>query len=274
MPIQMKMGRHIGQLYFKVNSKRADVVRRNIELCFPNLSKNEQKALIQKNFEETGKALFDAANAWFWSEHKMRKHMKPDGLEHLSKAHQSSQGFLLFYVHTLAIEAGNRAIGLYQEGHAVYRPNDNPCFEYIINRGRLKSAKTMIPKRNIRSMFKVLRNGGSLWYSADQDFGRSTSIFAPFFAVKDTDTITATSTLARTCNAQVVPMYFGRSSDDRFYEIQFKEPLNNFPSESEYDDTVRINKVIESIITQNTKQYMWLHRRFKKRPENQPSLYE
>lgn len=37
----------------------------------------------------------------------------------------------------------------------------------------------------------------------------------------------------------------------------------------------RMNQVVETEIMKGVEQYMWLHRRFKTRPdENQPSLYD
>lgn len=52
-------------------------------------------------------------------------------------------------------------------------------------------------------------------------------------------------------------------------------PLDNFPGEDELADAIRGNKIIESIIDKNRAQYMWLHRRFKTRPDpTDKSVYQ
>ena len=67
-----------------------------------------------------------------------------------------------------------------------------------------------------------------------------------------------------------------RNDDDSGYTIEIMPALENFPSENKDDraDLIRINQELEKAIARKPEQYMWLHRRFKTRPnENDPSLY-
>jgi KDO2-lipid IV(A) lauroyltransferase len=147
--------------------------------------------------------------------------------------------------------------------------------EYLQVRGRLRSNKALIPKRDLRQMVRCLRNPDVIWYTADQDFGRSSAVFIPFFAVKDAATITGGTTLAKLGKAKVLPFFVERNADDAGYTIEIKAPLENFPGENELQDAIRGNHIIEELIGRNIPQYMWLHRRFKTRPEpTDPSLYQ
>lgn len=66
-----------------------------------------------------------------------------------------------------------------------------------------------------------------------------------------------------------------RTEGDEGYRIEVMPPLDNFPGEDELADAIRGNKIIESIIDKNRAQYMWLHRRFKTRPDpTDKSLYQ
>ncbi|MBO2673869.1 LpxL/LpxP family Kdo(2)-lipid IV(A) lauroyl/palmitoleoyl acyltransferase [Shewanella algae] len=271
---QMKLGSGIGLLAMKLAGSRVNTAKRNLELCFPQMSEAERETLLRRNFQETGKAIFDTINAWWWSNDKVQKHMQIKGQEHVEQTLADGQGVILFAVHCLPLEMGARIFGQFQPGVGVYRPHNNPVMEYLQVKGRLRSNKALVPKRDLRQMVRCLRNPDVIWYTADQDFGRSSAIFIPFFAVPDAATITGGTTLAKLGKAKVLPFFVERNDDDTGYNIEIQAPLDNFPGENEVEDAKRGNGIVEQLISRNPAQYMWLHRRFKTRPnESDPSLY-
>ncbi|MBO2657048.1 LpxL/LpxP family Kdo(2)-lipid IV(A) lauroyl/palmitoleoyl acyltransferase [Shewanella algae] len=271
---QMKLGSGIGLLAMKLAGSRVNTAKRNLELCFPQMSEAERETLLRRNFQETGKAIFDTINAWWWSNDKVQKHMQVKGQEHVEQTLAAGQGVILFAVHCLPLEMGARIFGQFQPGVGVYRPHNNPVMEYLQVKGRLRSNKALVPKRDLRQMVRCLRNPDVIWYTADQDFGRSSAIFIPFFAVPDAATITGGTTLAKLGKAKVLPFFVERNADDTGYNIEIQAPLDNFPGENEVEDAKRGNGIVEQLISRNPAQYMWLHRRFKTRPnESDPSLY-
>ncbi|MCG9754793.1 LpxL/LpxP family Kdo(2)-lipid IV(A) lauroyl/palmitoleoyl acyltransferase [Shewanella insulae] len=274
LKVQMKLGQGIGRLAMAIAGSRVNTAKRNIELCFPEMSPAEQQALLTCNFEETGKAIFDIANAWWWSDARIQHHMTIKGQEHVEQTLAAGQGVILFAVHCLPLEMGARIFGQFQPGIGVYRPHNNPLMEYLQVKGRLRSNKGLVPKRDLRQMVRSLRNPDVIWYTADQDFGRSSAVFIPFFAVPEAATITGATTLAKLGKAKVLPFVVVRNQDDKGYTIEIQPPLEDFPGENELEDAKRGNRIIESIINRSPAQYMWLHRRFKTRPnKDDPSLY-
>ncbi|GLP95668.1 lipid A biosynthesis lauroyltransferase [Paraferrimonas sedimenticola] len=271
---QMKIGAGLGRLVYRFLKKRVHIARRNLELCFPEKSEQEREALVLRNFEETGKAVFDSINAWWWSDAKVQKHSEILGFENLQTCLDNGQGVILFAVHALPLEMGARVYGQRGTGVGVYRPHNNPLMEYFQVNGRMKSATSLVPKREVRQMVKALRRPDVIWYTADQDFGRSTAVFIPLFAHQEAATITGATALAKMGRAKVLPFFIERNADDSGYLLDIGEPLEDFPGESEVDDAIRGNKIVEQLISRNPAQYMWLHRRFKTRPnEDDPSLY-
>ncbi|MGL5389977.1 MAG: lipid A biosynthesis lauroyl acyltransferase, partial [Shewanella sp.] len=172
-------------------------------------------------------------------------------------------------------EMGARIFGQFQPGVGVYRPHNNPVMEYLQVKGRLRSNKGLVPKRDLRQMVRCLRSPEVIWYTADQDFGRSSAVFIPFFAVPEAATITGATTLAKLGKAKVLPFFVERTAGDKGYRIEIMPPLADFPGENELADAMRGNRIIEELISRNPSQYMWLHRRFKTRPApTDPSLYQ
>ncbi|MGE6452304.1 LpxL/LpxP family Kdo(2)-lipid IV(A) lauroyl/palmitoleoyl acyltransferase [Shewanella baltica] len=272
---QMKLGKGLGRLVMKFAGSRTHTARRNLSLCFPEMSEAQREALLTRNFEETGKAIFDTINAWWWSDEKVQQHMSITGKEHVQDTLDAGHGVILFAVHCLPLEMGARIFGQFQPGVGVYRPHNNPVMEYLQVKGRLRSNKGLVSKRDLRQMVRCLRNPDVIWYTADQDFGRSSAVFIPFFAMPDAATITGATTLAKLGKAKVLPFFVERTEGDEGYRIEVMPPLDNFPGEDELADAIRGNKIIESIIDKNRAQYMWLHRRFKTRPDpTDKSLYQ
>ena len=66
-----------------------------------------------------------------------------------------------------------------------------------------------------------------------------------------------------------------RNDDGSGYTLEIMPPLENFPTEDNIADVTRINQELEKAISRKPEQYMWLHRRFKTRPNpDDVSLYK
>src|SRR5690606_9613681 len=73
---------------------------------------------------------------------------------------------------------------------------------------------------------------------------------------------------------RVVPFSHFRREDKPGYDIYFHPPLDDFPSGNDLEDATRINAILEQEIRKAPDQYLWMHRRFKTRPdENDPGFY-
>ena len=270
----LRLGRLLGRLSIPFAKKRFHTARRNIELCFPDLTPKQVDKKVKMNFEHTGIALFEMGMAWFWPAWRVRGLVSIRGLEHFEKAIRQDKGVVFLGAHFLTLEMGGRAAGLIHPSYAVYRKNSNEVLDYWFYWGRMRENKAMLDRKDFKSMLRALKNGQALWYAPDHDYGKhNSSVFAPFFNVKSANTVSGISTLARVKNTTVIPVFLKRLPNAKGYELVFKEPLQDFPSSDLVLDTTRINEQIELMIKECDEQYMWLHRRFKTRPEGEPSLY-
>lgn len=271
---QMRLGKALGRFSMRLQPRRVAIAQRNLQLAMPELDEPARAVLLRQNFESVGCAIFETGMAWFWSDQRMRKFMQVEGEEHLRAALAGGHGILLLSCHFLTLELNARMFGLLQAGVGVYRPNDNPVLEFAQVRGRTRSNKYLLDRRDVKGMIKALRQGEALWYAPDHDYGRHASVFVPFFAVQDSATITGTATLARVKGVRVMPCYTLRLPEHAGYRLVLEAPLANFPTGDDITDATLSNQVIERAIRQAPEQYMWLHRRFKTQPDKQsPSRY-
>lgn len=124
----------------------------------------------------------------------------------------------------------------------------------------------------VKPIISCLRKGGLLYLLPDMDYGRNDSVFVPFFAVPDTATIPSLSRFARLGRAKVVALYNEMTPEG--YVAHLTPAWENFPTEDHVADTARMNRELQAAIMRMPSQYYWVHKRFKTRPEGQPSLYE
>lgn len=271
-PVICFLGKQLGLLSMKIMKRRVDIARRNLELSFPAMPKEARERLLQDNFISTGIAVFETGIAWFWSNTRIRRHSKIIGNDFIHNIQKKKRGVLLIGIHFLTLELGARILGLSHPGVGVYRPNDNPVMDYIQLKGRLKSNKYMLDRKNIRGMVNALKNGELVWYAPDHDYGIKNSVFAPFFAVENAATTVGTSILVRLADPAIIPFIPMRIKHG--YEVIVEAPLEGFPKDDEIAAAAFINQAIEKEILMAPDQYMWLHRRFKTRPKGEPSYYQ
>lgn len=272
--VLIKLGGGVGTLLMKLLKKREKTAVRNLELCFPDMSQNERDNILKGHAKSVGIALFETGMAWWWPQWRINKLVTFSGLEHIEEAQKQGKGVLLFALHTFCLEIGGRLFASKSKLTGVYRPHNNAVMEYLQVCGRARSAR-LITKRNIRAMISALNNGESVWYTSDQDFGRSKAVFVPFFAVPEAATVVGASILTQSSDSVVLPYVIVRKDDGSGYHIELKAPLENFPSGDDTQDAMYSNKIVEEGIMQAPEQYMWLHRRFKTRPNvDDPSLYK
>jgi len=272
-PLLMRLGANAGTLSRHFLKRRERITRRNIELCFPGIAENDIERMIAGNFASLGMALAETGIAWFWSDRAVRKLFEVSGLQHLQSAMEQKRGVMVIGVHFMSLELGGRISGLCQPMMAMYRPHNNRAMEWAQTKGRMRSNKAMIDRRDLRGMVHALKKGESVWFAPDQDYGPKGSVFAPLFAVEKAATTNGTLVLSRLANPAMLTIALIRNPDNYGYQLIIDPALENYPHTDEAAAAAYMNKVIESQILRAPEQYLWLHRRFKTRPPGEASLY-
>ena len=264
--LQLAMGRILGRLIFSIASKRKHVALTNLRLCFPDKDEQTLQGILKKNFENTGIALFETGMGWWWPTWRVARKVKVTGAQHINKAQADGYGVLALGMHNLSLEMCARGAGIENPLVIFYRPHNNPLMEFFQHRGRARSNKYMLGKRDVKGLLRALHEKEACAYLPDQDYGRNKSLFVPFFAVKETATTTGTLIFARKKNTKTVMLIPRRNADDSGYTLEVSPALQNFPTDNDEQDLIKINQELEKAIMVQPEQYMWLHRRFKTRP--------
>lgn len=270
--VALGIGRVIGRAAHFSGGERRRIVRRNIELCFPDLDAAAVAALTRDHFEALGMSIIEMGLGRWAADARLAAMTTITGLEHLQAAVDSGRGIILLSAHFTTLELSGRVLSLNcPPFDAVYRRNRSEFITEVLRTGRERSADSTIEKRDIKAMVRSLRQGRPVWYAPDQSYKRKGAEVIPFFGVPSMHT-TATSTLARLGKAVTLP-YFPRRLANGDYELNILAPLEDFPSDDPVADTCKYIAVLEEHIRKCPEQYFWVHRKFKDLPEGYPDYY-
>ena len=250
----------LGFLFLISGNKRNKYSKINIGICFPELSQQEQNAIYRKNIISSGKVLFDTGSAWFWSNTRVNKSIpyKINGLDELINEQRHRNGVLLFFKHSLHLELDARILGLNAEIYGVEREHNSKYFQAIQKNGRLKSMQGLVDRKNTLGFIKLLKNGKTLLYAPDQDYGMKNSNEVKFFNLPAA-TISAPLKIVQNTNCKT---FFLNSYIKNNVLILDIEKLN-LDHSSEFNFSENLNKYIENKIRLSPHEYLWQHRRFK-----------
>ena len=269
---QISLGKSIGRLAHRIGAERRAIARRNIELCFPELSVQERNKLAREHFEALGASLMEMGLARWASDKKLLAITTVEGAEHIQQTLDEGYGVILLCAHFTALEVSGRVFRLQSPPFdAVFRRFRSDFTTEILAGTREKSVRRLIDKNDIKSMVRSLRNGVPVWYAPDQSYHLKQSALIPFFGVPAMTNI-ATTTLAKLGRAKVMP-FLPRRLPEGGYELRILPPIEGLPSDDPIEDTKKYMAIIETHIRRCPEQYYWVHRKFKNRPEPLPDVY-
>ncbi len=269
---QLGLGFAAGRLVHRIARERRGIARRNLELCFPELSEKDRERLVRAHFEALGASLIELALGRWASDARLLAMTRIEGVEHIHRALERGQGVILLSAHFTALEISGRVLTLNcPPFDAVFRKHRSEFLTEILRTSRERSARRTIDKNDIKSMVRSLREGAPVWYAPDQSYDRKQSALLPFFGVPAM-TNTATGTLARLGKAVAIP-FFPRRLPEGGYLLSILPPIDGLPGDDPVEDTQKYVAILERQVRLAPEQYYWVHRKFKNRPEPLPDVY-
>ena len=265
------IGAVIGYLTARFSKNRNRTSLTNLKLCFPGLSVPERLKLNSDTFANNGIGLIETGWSWWADPKPFWDKLKVEGEEHLEQALKNGRGVVLIGGHFSALDLGGLLFAkLVDRFAATYRPHNFELLEneLLSGRGRFMD---LIDRNDVRGIFKALDKNQVVWFAPDQDLGRDRSVFAPFFGVP-----AATNPgLRKLVKRGATPLFI---SFFRTKHMRYRLKLEPWPSDPSSQDDVEftrtMNRLLENAIKTEPAQYMWLHKRFKTRPEGEASLYD
>ena len=270
--VELFIGRLVGRLIFLFSGQRKSIVDTNLAHCFPEKNRHERDRIKIECYQNIGISLVEMAMCWWWLAEQLEAIVEIEGREHLDAVLASGRGAILLTGHFASLEIGARLLALFMPVQVMYRTQRNELFDSYLFTQRSSYFVNTVSRKNTRQLIKGLKNKIPTWYAPDQDFRRERNVFAPFMGIA-TATITATSRLAQSSGAALLPYYPERKKDGSGYILHIDAPLQDFPSGDDFKDASAVNQSIEKYVRLYPESYIWIHKRFKTRPAGETPFY-
>jgi KDO2-lipid IV(A) lauroyltransferase len=265
------IGEALGSVLFWLIPERRRVTRINLAKCFPHLPEAQREAIARAHFRAFVRSFIDRGVLWWSRPERVEKLVQLEGFEHLQAL--SGERVVILAPHFLGLDAGGiRLAKQWPRMASMYSRQKDPLFDRLLHRGRLRFGGQIYPRQaGIRKILRAVQSGETFYYLPDMDFGPKASVFVPFFGVPAATTV-GLAYIARITGARVVPCVTRTLPDGR-YVARLYPAWNAFPSGDDVADARRMLAFIEERVREMPEQYLWMHKRFKTRPEGEAKFY-
>lgn len=266
--LEVRLGRALGRLVFRLRLFKRATIEANIRRCFPKLDDRARAALIRGNYEHYGVLLFEYMHFFSPFKGHWRSYVprvaRVEGLEHWKRAQARGKGAIFFCSHLGCWETGAAAVCLSGVEATIVTTVLEPAWlhrKITAARASVGMSAAYHPG-SMPTVMKALRRGGSVAFMNDQYARPPMGVPAVFFDTR-VDTLSVVGPLSKRTGAAVLPLYTFRDADGT--TTARIEPAVDFGAEADdaFATTQAITSRVERWVRERPEQWLWMHRRFK-----------
>ena len=269
--ISLKVGALSGGLFYWIDRRHRRVALDNLAAALgKEKSAADLKRIALGSFKNVGRAVAEFVRIPVTSDSDLQKWVEIEGFEHYLSARQKGKGVIYLTAHFGNWELMAAALSF--KGfpiHVVARPIDNPYLDRMVNRWRERNGNRVLNKRIAAAeIIRLLRKGETIGFLLDQNTARSEAVFVDYFG-RPAATHKGLAIVALRTGAPVVPVFFIREGGRR--RIVIEKELNIVRTGALdadiFENTALFTRTIESVVRRRPDHWLWVHRRWKTRPE-------
>jgi len=268
----------LGQAIYLLHVRLRRVGMRNLELALPEKTEAERARILRGVFTSLGRQLAEVCQFPKYTLENVEQVVVYDGLENYERAYARGKGVLFVTAHFGAWELSAFAHSLHGRWlHVVMRPMDNPYLDRLIQGYRTMHGNKTVGKDDfVRGLLAAMKAGEVVGILMDTNMTPPQGVFVDFFGIPAC-TASGLARIALRTDAAVVPGFTIWDEALGKYRLRFDPALELVRTgDLEADivaNTQKFTKVIEDYVRKHPEQWLWVHRRWKTRPEGQPPLY-
>ena len=277
-PLARATGISLGLIVYLLYGRLRRVGMRNLTLAFPEMERRDRRRILRGTYISLGRQLAEVCLFPRYTRDNVGQIVVYEGFENFERAFAKGKGVLFLTAHLGAWELSAFAHSL--QGHPlaiVMRSLDNARVDHLIQGYRTMHGNRTVDKDDfVRGLLAAMRNGETVGILMDTNMTPPQGVFVDFFGIPAC-TASGLARIALRTSAAVVPGFTVWDSKLRKYILRFDPTVELVRTGDDQVDivanTAKFTKVIEGYVRRYPDQWLWVHRRWKTRPEGQPSLY-
>ncbi len=277
-PLARAAGSVVGRAALLLLPRLRRTGHRNLALAFPGKSAAERERILRKLYRNLGWLLAEFCLMHRYTRKNTAGFLRYEGLEHYLAAREEGKGVLILTGHLGAWELSSFYHSLMGYPMSiVIRRLDNPLVDAFVNRIRCLHGNQVLHKDDFaRALLASMHRGETVGILMDTNMTPPQGIFVDFFG-RLACTASGLARVAMKTGARVLPGFLLWEESRRQYVLRFGAPIA-LELKGIYDADVAANtaiftKVIENYVRAYPDQWLWVHRRWKTRPEGEPPVY-
>ena len=268
----------ISQLVYLFHVRLRNVGMRNLEMAFPEKTEKERKRILRDEFTSLGRQLAELCQFPRYTLENIHEVVVYEHLENYERAYARGKGVLFLTAHFGGWELSAFAHSLH--GHRVnivMRPMDNPFLDRMLQNYRTMHGNKVVPKNDfVRGLLAAMKAGETVGILMDTNMTPPQGVFVDFFGIPAC-TASGLARIALRTDAAVVPGFTIWDESLGKFRLRFDPALELVRTgDLEADivsNTQKFTKVIEDYVRKYPEQWLWVHRRWKTRPQGEKPLY-
>ncbi len=268
LPLRLRtwLAAALAPLAWRLPSRRRDVTRVNLALCFPNRSDLQRQRLLERHARLLCNVFLDYGRLFFGSSQSLDDVTDVHGLEHLEAASRGGRGVIVLTPHVLAMEHAGQWLARRRPVLGIVRRHQgNDLLDWMVTRMRTRGGGRVVSHvSSMLTLIRAIRAGQWLYYLPDDDVRTGNSVFAPFYGVPKA-TVPTLGRLASACEAPVLPLASGYCLRRRRFWVRFLPPFEWGPPGNPAEEATRVNRILETLVDPDPAQYMWSAKIFRGR---------
>jgi KDO2-lipid IV(A) lauroyltransferase len=265
-------------MVYLLHSRLRRVGMRNLAMVFPEKSEAERARILRGEFISLGRQLAEVCHFPQYTSENVGEVVVYDGFANYQQAQARGKGVLLFAGHFGGWELSSFILSMYGHWiHILMRGMDNQYLGRLILQYRTMHGNKAVDKDDfVRGLLSALKAGESVGMLIDTNMTPPQGIFVDFFGIPAC-TASGMARIALRTDAAVVPAFMIWDRELGKYRQRFDPALELIRSgDLEADikaNTQMFTRVIEDYVKKYPEQWLWVHRRWKTRPEGEQGLY-
>lgn len=266
------VGAGIGAVAYRLMGRLRQTGRRNLELAFPERPPAERERILRKLYRNLGWLLAEFCRMPGYTRENTRGLLRYEGLERYLAARERGKGVLIVTGHLGAWELSSYYHSLMgYPMSVVIRRLDNARVDRLVNEIRCLHGNRVLHKDDFaRGLLAAMREGETVGILMDTNMTPPQGVFVPYFG-RLACTASGLARVAQRTGAAVLPGFMVWEEWERKYVLRFGEEIPLISTGDDEADalanTARFTAVIEDWVRRYPDQWLWVHRRWKTRPE-------